>query len=77
MSNIQITAVYEPSSEGGYIAYIEEIPGINTQGETLEEAKDNLADAVNLMFQERRSSLLTQRKGRVKNIITQTLTFTL
>lgn len=77
MSDIQITAVFEPCSEGGYMAYIEEIPGINTQGETIEDAKENLADAINLVFEERRSSMLKRKKTKVKNIITQTLTFTL
>jgi predicted RNase H-like HicB family nuclease len=52
MSNIEITAVFEPCDEGGYMAYIQEIPGINSQGETLEDAKENLADAINLMFEE-------------------------
>lgn len=77
MSDIQITAVFEPCSEGGYMAYIEEIPGINTQGETIDEAKENLADAINLVFEERRSSMHKRKKTKVKNIITQTLTFTL
>jgi len=31
---------------------LKEIPGINTQGETIEEAKENLADAVNMVFEE-------------------------
>jgi predicted RNase H-like HicB family nuclease len=51
MSNIEMTAVFEPCDEGGYLAYIQEIPGINSQGETIEEAKKNLADAINLMFE--------------------------
>ena len=54
MNSIALTAVYEPAEEGGFIAYIEEIPGINSQGETMEEAKENLADAINLMFEKRR-----------------------
>jgi len=54
MSKIELTAVFEPCDEGGYLAYIEEIPGINTQGETIEEAKENLADAINLMFEVRK-----------------------
>ena len=45
-----MTAVFEPCDEGGFIAYVQEISGINTQGETLEEVKENLADAVNLVF---------------------------
>lgn len=50
MKNIEMTAVFEPCDEGGFIAYVQEIPGINTQGETIEEAKENLADAVNLVM---------------------------
>ena len=38
--NLNITAVFEKAEEGGYIAYIEEIPGVNTQGETIQEAKE-------------------------------------
>jgi predicted RNase H-like HicB family nuclease len=33
-----------------YIAYIEEIPGVNTQGDTLEETKDNLLEALQLIL---------------------------
>ena len=52
MKNIEMTAVFEPCDEGGFIAYVQEIPGINTQGETIDEAKENLADAVNMVFEE-------------------------
>ncbi len=77
MSKIEMTAVFEPCDEGGYIAYIEEIPGINSQGETIEQAKENLSEAINLMFEERRSSQITGKKKRVKDLITQTLSFSL
>ena len=56
MKNIELTAVFAPCEEGGYIAYVEEISGINSQGETLEEAKENLADAVNMVFEEIRAT---------------------
>ena len=55
MNNVNTTAVFEPCEEGGFIAYIQEISGINIQGETIAEAKENLTDAVNLMFEELRS----------------------
>jgi predicted RNase H-like HicB family nuclease len=74
MKSIEMTAVFEPCPEGGYIAYIEEISGINTQGETLEEAKENLADAVNLVFEEHRAP---KRKAKPQKTITQTMTFNL
>ena len=77
MSNIEMTAIFEPCDEGGYIAYIEEIPGINSQGETIEEAKENLTDAINLMFEERRSRLKGNKNKGVKKLITQTLSFSL
>ena len=48
-AKINLTAVFEEAKEGGYIAYIEEIPGVNTQGETLAEAKENLADALEMV----------------------------
>jgi predicted RNase H-like HicB family nuclease len=72
MKNIEMTAVFEPCKEGGFMAYVQEISGINTQGETLEEAKENLADAVNLVFEERRA---TSRKGKGNKMITQTMSF--
>ena len=72
MKNIEMTAVFEPCDEGGFIAYVQEIPGINTQGETIEEAKWNHADAVNLVFEEMRATI---KKGRTSKLITQTMTF--
>ena len=52
MKNIEMTAVFEPCDEGGFIAYVQEIQGINTQGETIEQAKVNLANAINLVFED-------------------------
>jgi len=49
--HVDLTAVYEPCPEGGYIGYIKEIDGVNTQGQTLEETKENLADALHFMFE--------------------------
>ena len=39
-----------------YIAYIKEIPGVNTQGRTLAEARENLKDALQLIREENRQS---------------------
>jgi predicted RNase H-like HicB family nuclease len=46
---LQLTAVFEQVPEG-YIGYVEELPGANTQGATLDEARANLAEAVELVF---------------------------
>ena len=52
------TAVYQPASEGGFIAFVEELPGANTQGETLEEARENLREAVELILEVNRELAL-------------------
>ena len=46
---IQFTAVYRKVPEG-YIAFVEELPGANTQGETLDEARSNLLEAVEMVL---------------------------
>ncbi|HEV7425503.1 MAG TPA: type II toxin-antitoxin system HicB family antitoxin [Thermoanaerobaculia bacterium] len=52
------TAVFQEAEEGGYIAFVEELPGANTQGETLDEARENLREAVELILDaNRRRSL--------------------
>ena len=48
-----LTAVFEevPASEGGgYVAYVEELPGAITEGDTLEEARENLRDAIEILI---------------------------
>ena len=47
---IALTAIYEEAEEGGYIGYIAELPGANTQGETLAEVRENLMDALQLIL---------------------------
>ncbi len=37
-----LTAIFTPAEEGGFVGYIKEISGVNTQGETIEETKTNL-----------------------------------
>lgn len=46
---MKLTAVYMKVPEG-YIAFVEEVPGANTQGATLEEARANLQEAVDLVL---------------------------
>ena len=48
-----LTAVFEKSPHG-YIGYIEEFPGVNTQGETLEETRKHLIEALKLVLQANR-----------------------
>ena len=46
---LQLTAVFKKVPEG-YIAFVEELPGANTQGTTLDEARENLREAVELVL---------------------------
>jgi predicted RNase H-like HicB family nuclease len=50
---MQLTAVFMPVPEG-YIAFVEELPGANTQGATIDEARENLAEAVQLVLEANR-----------------------
>jgi predicted RNase H-like HicB family nuclease len=51
--DLQFTAVFRKVPEG-YIGYVEEIPGANTQGATLEETRANLREAVALVVEANR-----------------------
>ncbi len=48
------TAALVQVPEGGYVAFVEELPGANTQGSTLEEARENLQEAVALVIESNR-----------------------
>ncbi len=51
---VQLTAVFRKVPEG-YIAFVEELPGANTQGATLAEARSNLEEAVALVLEANRA----------------------
>jgi len=51
---IQLTAVFRRTSSG-YVAFVEELPGANTQGSTLDEARANLDEAVALVLEANRA----------------------
>jgi predicted RNase H-like HicB family nuclease len=51
---MQLTAVFEKVPEG-YIGFVEELPGANTQGATLDEARESLVEAVALVLEANRA----------------------
>jgi predicted RNase H-like HicB family nuclease len=60
------TAVYEEVAEsegGGYVAYAEELPGAISEGDTLEEARLNLRDAIRLLLEANRELSPTPKRG--------------
>jgi predicted RNase H-like HicB family nuclease len=50
MTELTLTAIFEEAEEGGFIGYVAELPGANTQGETLEEVRENLTEAIELIL---------------------------
>jgi predicted RNase H-like HicB family nuclease len=46
---VEWTAVFMKVEEG-YVGFVEELPGANTQGATLEEARENLKEAIELIL---------------------------
>ena len=69
--DLQFTAVFRRVPEG-YIAFVEELPGANTQGATLEEARANLQEAVTLVLEANRT--LTQEATSGADVIREPLT---
>jgi len=65
-----LTAVFEEVSEsegGGCLAYVEELPGAISEGDTLEEARDNLRGAIKILLEANRE--LTGKRSPGKKIM--------
>jgi predicted RNase H-like HicB family nuclease len=60
---MEFTAVYMKTSEG-YIAFVEELPGANTQGSTLDEVRENLKEAVSMVLEANRAITERMIEGR-------------
>ncbi len=54
----EFTAIIEAAPEGGYWAICPEIPGANGQGDTIEETKHSLIQAIELILNDRRADIL-------------------
>jgi predicted RNase H-like HicB family nuclease len=67
----QFTAVYQKRGKW-YIGYVEEIPGVNTQGRTLAETRRNLKEALHLVLEANLSIL--EKESKIKEIIKEPIT---
>jgi predicted RNase H-like HicB family nuclease len=67
---MKLTAVFEPAKEGGYTCFVEEVPSAISQGETIEEAKANLLEALQLVLQCQRD---LAEKGLSANAVRQSI----
>ena len=64
------TAVFQ-KTEDWWIAFVEELPGANTQGRTIDEARENLKEAVELILKSNRE--LSERELIGKHVIREEL----
>jgi predicted RNase H-like HicB family nuclease len=70
MAQLNLSAVFMKGPEG-YIGFVEELPGANTQGETLEEARANLNEAVAMVLDANRALSAQSLEGA--EVIRETL----
>ncbi len=70
-ADIKFNLIIEPDAEGGFFAFIEEMPNVCSQGETIEEVKENLKDALELVLNAQRE--ISRKKGYHKNVIREEL----
>lgn len=63
---MSLTAVFIKVREG-YVGFVEELPGANTQGPTLDEARENLKEAVHLVLEANRQ--IAEREIADKSVI--------
>ena len=59
----KLTIIYEPAEEGGYTAYIAEVPGAISEGETIEEAREMVLDALHELTMVRREEALSAKRA--------------
>ena len=70
---MKLTAVFMPVPEG-YVAFVEELPGANTQGSTLDEARENLKEAVQMVLDANRE--LAEKSIADKQVTREPFDFT-
>ena len=69
---VKLTKIFQKVPEG-YIGFVEELPGANTQGETLEETRSNLEEAIELVLEANR--ILAEEQLQGQEVIRESVTF--
>ena len=67
----ELTAIIEAAPEGGFWAICAEVPGANGQGETIEETKESLRQAIKMILEDRKADIL---RGLPEEAIQDTVT---
>jgi predicted RNase H-like HicB family nuclease/DNA-binding Xre family transcriptional regulator len=66
------TAIYELTDDGWWVVSVPEIPGAHSQGESLEEAREMIRDAVRMLLEVRREDAERETEGK-KNVVREPL----
>ncbi|HEX8278157.1 MAG TPA: type II toxin-antitoxin system HicB family antitoxin [Segetibacter sp.] len=61
---IKLTAIIEKSDDGWFVGQVEELPAAISQGRTITELKDNLAEAVKLLVETNRELIEKENEGK-------------
>jgi len=64
---MELKVIFEPSDEGGYTVYVPSLPGCISEGETIEEARSNIREAVSL-YLETDEAMTVPRGGMVEEL---------
>ncbi len=62
----KLTIVFEPCEEGGFHAYVKQIPGVHSQGETAQETAENVLDALKELLTYRAERELASRPNSLE-----------
>lgn len=72
---LTLTAAFEEQDDGSWIAWVEELPGANTQGESFAEAKANLFEATKMMLEAYREDAERELKLRGRHVVREQYCF--
>ena len=65
---MKLRIVLEPSPEGGYTVYVPSLPGCISEGDTLEEALENIREAIDLYLEPVEDDFVINQKGIIQEI---------
>jgi predicted RNase H-like HicB family nuclease len=66
---MKLQVVLEPSDEGGYTVYVPSLRGCLSEGETVEEALENIQEAIELYLEPLSDKLITQEGVIIKELV--------
>ena len=66
---MKLKVVLEPSDEGGYTVHVPSLPGCISEGETVEEALENIQEAIKLYLEPLEDELITQEGVIVRELV--------